>query len=559
MDQQKNSITIADHHCAGCYRCVRSCSVKAIEIKDDRARIAQDECTRCGSCLMACPHEMITMRDEVDTVRRMIKLSDRVVVSLASTWVTEFPGIAPHRMVEALRLLGFTGVSETLLGRQKYDQATLEQLQRNPRLGISTTCPVAVRLIQRHYPQHADKLLPIAHPTTLHARMIRHWAGQDTKVVSITPCVAAKNNSDEISEIDAVITFGELRRWMWEDGVEFDFIPGNESYKFEPAEACYVPHSMLDGHADVLSYDSLEQVRHLLEGIDSGFSTRQPILLELLGCSGGCTEGVGTTHERSTIEKQITYNNYYSSKRSCNQQYRLPYIPTVATYDALPAPERQIAESQIIDALAAIGKFTATDLNNCNGCGYDSCRTFARALSVGKVEAEMCLSYSRNLAQKKFTALLDRMPSGVMLADKDLRIVEANRNMARTLGPDAELIFEASPGMAGADLHKLLPFHSTLQRVIDSGEDIIEEDVQSKGQLLKVSIFSVETHRLICVVVSNLLLSEIRGDEVINRTRQVIRENLETVQKIAYLLGENASRTEAILNSIADVTDGTGR
>jgi hypothetical protein len=29
-------------------------------------------------------------------------------------------------------------------------------------------------------------------------------------------------------------------------------------------------------------------------------------------------------------------------------------------------------------------------------------------------------------------------------------------------------------------------------------------------------------------------------------------ENLSTVQQIAYLLGENASRTEAILNSIID-------
>ena len=37
---------------------------------------------------------------------------------------------------------------------------------------------------------------------------------------------------------------------------------------------------------------------------------------------------------------------------------------------------------------------------------------------------------------------------------------------------------------------------------------------------------------------------------MIQRTRRVMRENLETVQRIACLLGENASRTEAILNSI---------
>lgn len=555
MEQQKNTIEIAPHNCAGCYRCVRSCGVKAIEIRNDHARIIHDECTRCGSCMLSCPHGMVTMRDEVSTVRHMIKNSERVVASLGSTWVTEFPGITPHRMVEALRLLGFSSVSETLLGRQKYDQATLEQLQRNPRVGIATNCPVSLRLIQRHYPEHADKILPIAPPSVLHARMIRTWSGQSTRVVYVTPCVAAKTNSDETSEIDAVITFSELRRWMVDEGVEFDFIPGNESYHFEPAEGCYVAYDMLHNNGiDVISYDGLDRINQVLSGLDN--TIRGPLVLELLGCPAGCTQGVGATQDRSILQKQISYLNHYKDKQFCTLTYRLPFVPTTAHYPAKAGVEGDVAESQIVEALALLGKRAPRDMHNCNGCGYDSCRDFARALVRGRVEAEMCLSYSRNLAQKKFTDLLGRMPSGVMLADADLRIVEANRNLARTLGPDAELIFDATPGMAGADLRKLIDFEDRLGRVLETGEEIVEQDVQFRGQLLKVSVFSIEPHRLICVVVSNLLQSDILGDEVINRTRQVIRENLATVQKIAYLLGENASRTEAILNSIAEVSDG---
>jgi len=37
---------------------------------------------------------------------------------------------------------------------------------------------------------------------------------------------------------------------------------------------------------------------------------------------------------------------------------------------------------------------------------------------------------------------------------------------------------------------------------------------------------------------------------VVEQTRAVIRKNVEIVQKIAFLLGENAADTEAILNSI---------
>lgn len=497
------------------------------------------------------------MRDEITTVRHLIKNSDSVVASLASTWVTEFPGIAPHRMVEALRLLGFTGVSETLLGRQKYDQTTLEQLQRHPRVVISTACPVAVRLIQRHYPQHADKLLPVAHPATLHSRMIRNsWAIPSTRVVHITPCVAAKTNSDEISEIDAVLTFSELRRWMVDEGVEFDFIPGNESYHFEPAEGCYIPHDLLrQNQIDVISYDGLDRINMVLEGLDS--TIRGPLLLELMSCPAGCTDGVGATHDHSIIQRQINYIKYYNQRQFCTQNYRLPFIPTVAQYPALADAGGDVAESQIVEALASIGKRVPSDMHNCNGCGYDSCHDFALALVRQRVEPDMCLSYSRNIAQKKFTDLLSRMPSGVMLSDADLRVVEANRNFARTLGPDGELIFDATPGMRGADLRKLITFHDRLARVLETGEEVIEQDVQFRGQLLKVSIFSIEPHKLICIVVSNLLQSDILGDEVINRTRQVISENLATVQKIAYLLGENASRTEAILNSIANVSDGS--
>jgi hypothetical protein len=50
---------------------------------------------------------------------------------------------------------------------------------------------------------------------------------------------------------------------------------------------------------------------------------------------------------------------------------------------------------------------------------------------------------------------------------------------------------------------------------------------------------------------------EVRKDLVINRTREVILENLKVVQQIAFLLGENASFTETMLNSIVESHDET--
>lgn len=553
MEQTDYSIRITPHLCAGCYRCVRACSTGAIAVRDRRASIAQQECTRCGTCRKACPHGMISVRDDVDAVRRMLKTSDEVFASLDPMWAGEFAGIAPQRIIEALKLLGFSGVGETLLGRAKYDEAVREQLQRNPRLAISTACPVTVRLIRHHYPELAERLLPVAHPAVLHARMIRRWKGHGTKVVYITPCVAAKSNPDEISELDAVITFDELRRWLREDGVEFDLLPGNDSYRFEPGDADYKPHAPLEGISSHFTYSGMAAIRELLEQAERMpvTDTREPVLLELWGCTGGCA-GTQAQQENqlSTVARTWASCHFYNERKPANAVYKLPFIPTVASYPAEPAERFQVAASQIEAALAAIGKFTERDMHNCNGCGYETCREFARAMCIGRAEPEMCLSYTRSLAQKKFTALLDRMPSGVMLSDAELKVVEANRNMARLLGPQAEQLFDSRPGMHGADLRKLIPFADLLQQVLDSGEEMAEQDVRLKGKLLHVSVFTVEPHRLVGVMVSSLLLEGARSDEMIRRTRQAIRENLETVQKIACLLGENASRTEAILNSI---------
>ena len=41
-------------------------------------------------------------------------------------------------------------------------------------------------------------------------------------------------------------------------------------------------------------------------------------------------------------------------------------------------------------------------------------------------------------------------------------------------------------------------------------------------------------------------------EQIIKRARHVIQQNLMTVQKIAYLMGENAAESEIILNSIVE-------
>ncbi len=41
-------IGFEEAQCKNCYKCVRSCAVKAIEVKNGQAQIIDDQCILCG-------------------------------------------------------------------------------------------------------------------------------------------------------------------------------------------------------------------------------------------------------------------------------------------------------------------------------------------------------------------------------------------------------------------------------------------------------------------------------------------------------------------------------
>jgi PAS domain-containing protein len=234
--------------------------------------------------------------------------------------------------------------------------------------------------------------------------------------------------------------------------------------------------------------------------------------------------------------------------------------PSVA-WLAAPVRVGSASEEAVAEALRSIGKTRADEELNCSSCGYDSCRSFAAAMLSGKAERTMCASYMRKLAQKKANALIKAMPSGVVLVDPGLRVIECNRAFARLLGPEAERLFDAKPGLEGADLRKLAPFWRVFEPAFDESRsssgptqetDPVGHDVKFDGRVLSGSVFAVESGLVVGGIFQDVTVPWIRKDRVVSQARAVIRKNVATVQKIAYLLGENAAESEAILQSIIE-------
>jgi hypothetical protein len=157
------------------------------------------------------------------------------------------------------------------------------------------------------------------------------------------------------------------------------------------------------------------------------------------------------------------------------------------------------------------------------------------------------------LAQKKANALLKTMPSAAVVVDSSMRIVESNKPFAELLGKDIVDIYDIKPSLEGADLRKLLPFWQAFEQVLrPGGTDLISSDFRCNDKIVHGSVFSIEKGLLAGGLFQDITAPWIQKDRVIAQAKKVMHQNLKTVQKIAYLLGENAAEAEAALTSIIE-------
>jgi PAS domain-containing protein len=302
-----------------------------------------------------------------------------------------------------------------------------------------------------------------------------------------------------------------------------------------------------DSPVRLLSVAGLRNIRHAL----NGFSVRppgEPVFLELLACDGGCLGGPCVNKDTvQPRELEIRRRTMLPEEPTRSDQMNLQM--TLHHAAEVPAP---IDPRRITEALARIGKHKPEDELNCGGCGYDSCQAFVRAMLAGCAEPSMCVSNLRKKAQRKANALLRCMPSGVVIADADLNVIECNENLAKIFGGDLLLGYRARPGLEGVHLGKVVPFPELFQRVLECGQDYLRDMIHIGGRLITLTVFTIDPHETVGGILLDVTSTELRREHIANQAREVIDKNLATVQEIAFKLGEHMADTEILLRSIAE-------
>lgn len=605
-------IKINPDKCKLCYACIRVCPSNAIKIVNNAAEIIPDRCIACGSCLTVCPFSAIKDLDSKREVSAYIRSGVKVAAICAPSISGEFSDISAYtNFVGMIKALGFQYVCEVSFGADlvalKYRELFADF---KGKYFITANCPAIVGYVERYHPSLIDNMAPLISPMVATAQVVREKYGSDVKIVYIGPCTAAKDEAHRYEgdrKVDIVLTFKELRDMFTEAGVtennvEFaDFDPpiGGKGSLFPISRGMFqsvgINEDLMSGQ--LICTDGKANVLHALKEFENFSQLKQH--LDLFYCDGNCIMGPGTSQggqkflRRSLVisytKKRLLNWDKEEWEKNIETYMKLNFFRDFHNLDMrLPNP----SEEQISEVMRQLGREGYENKASCGACGYESCRDLAVAVVNGLAQIDMCntyvvqskTKYKRRLkaaneklsntqkalteseqitrheqeafqeASKITSGLLNKLPTGVVIVDENIRVLQSNQSFINLLGADALEIADVVPGLIGADLKTMVaPYiYNYFNYVLETDISVHNKDIHLGDSLLNISVFSIKPNKIVGAIIRDMYVPEVRKEEVVSRINEVIDKNLKLIQEIAFLMGEGASDTEQMLNSIIE-------
>ncbi len=555
-------------HCRDCYRCLKSCPVKAIKIENGQAYILQERCIDCNICIQNCAQGAISFKTDKSKLYKLLASGKKIALTVDASYSSICADWERERFPSALRRLGFSFVAETSVAAHIVAKKTMEYVLAHPEKShISAICPTVVNYVEKYKPDIIDNLIPIASPYIVHSRWLKEKLGNDVHIVYVGSCVAKKM---EIKRpiysglIDIAITFAELREMFDEQNIllktceesEFDEVPVGESRLLplvgslleiagEKIDFVSLNHIAVSGYQDIKN--SLELVP-----ISKG------ILVEPLFCYKGCINGPGMHVKNNIFDRRAELIKYVTSKQtndiSTDPLKNINVDCVFFKNKAIPKPN--YSETEIRAILAETGNPDFKKRPNCFSCGYPTCKDKAIAVLEGMAETEMCIPYMRRFAENKASLLLETSPNGFVVLSERFEIISINSAFKN--------LFLVSDSIIGKHISSLIDPEGFYK--LATGEtEMYESTVRYEKHKL---VFHQIAYKLkkenqyvgIFINVTKNIATKSKLDNLrittVKQAQELLQQQIEMSQDIAKLLGKHTAQSETLINNIIKYTQG---
>jgi PAS domain S-box-containing protein len=543
-------------NCKNCYKCVRNCPVKSIEVKDHQAQILERDCILCGNCILTCPQDAKEVRNDLEVVKNLVRGGKDIIASVAPSFIANYDVSTFESFKDILKKLGFSDAFETAEGAFLVKSEYEKLIAKNTGAAIiSSCCPTVVKLIQKHHPSTLENLAPVLSPMQAHGKLIKS-KNPSAQVVFIGPCISKKDEIENYpGSVDMVLTFDELDQWLEDENINIIAMEDTPSSKylsrFFPIAGGIIKTMNVNTDYKYIAIDGIDNCIDALTEIEEG--NFENCFIEMSACTGSCVNGPTRGKNKSKLIKaQIKVADL-----AINKEVLCDYDLTadMNLYKEIKSEEIVCfppSKSDIAAILKKMGRNTLSDELNCGTCGYNTCREKATAVYFGKAEITMCLPYMRSKAESFSDKIISATPNAILAVDMDLRIQQINRAACNIFGlPRCEEII-------GVPVSRIMDEFDFVN-VISKEEGKINKKVylaEYEKYIEQLLVYDKNSHVIICIM-QDITKKQLKRERLLasrnnakNIADKILEKQISIVHEIASLLGETTAETQVALNEL---------
>ncbi|MDO4280155.1 MAG: [Fe-Fe] hydrogenase large subunit C-terminal domain-containing protein [Peptococcaceae bacterium] len=539
-------------NCLDCYRCLRKCPLDAIEFSTGRARIITESCVVCGQCIKECPQKTKRIISDMDFVVKALKEGKPLILSLGEVaLITSKMSIA--ELADKAYSIGFDYIEEMDILEEDVIREVKAVVRSSNELVLTSHCPVVVNLVEQHYPQWLDNLLPITSLASMHAKDLKKRY-PDHMVVHASVCPAEFYNRQNDEDIDFLITLSELERIIrynpavrnTDDAKEPYYIEYSGGYGFSivgNVSSRLIEEGVVD-YNEIEWYSGLDTCIDILKSKDERLN-EEVEFLELMACNSGCISSVDVMSPDSLFGRCLKIKQY-NADRVYLPTFQMNVPVSKATFINNKYEPPQMDAQAVRNEMDICFKDTDARPLNCGACGYDSCYAKSAAVVRGEADREMCMSYMKAKAESLANSVVNNIASGIIIFDKDYTILQLNPFVKKMFD-----VFKLDVGSRLSDYFDV----SYMRKAVEKREVVHNVTISYKDLDIwtqqTVQPLDSETYVAFIVDITERekqreQFNNVKRDLLVNAT-QVIDDQMRTAQEIASLLGETTAATKITL------------